>query len=193
MGRRIEICLSASGHEDHSKGREFLTSSQNHQLQLRLGAKSPGYPCWDWLWMESLPSCRRKNLLPAVLQFKGATTSSSAASVPTPGECSGQTGVPGRLSHLSCCRRSTGAGSSSSTAFWVAVRSQMMGPLTGDVLLLRVAVPSQEASTLPFPALSVTDRCEHWKCYTLVSDLAALLVYQLIFHTESEGCSAPGS
>lgn len=40
-------------------------------------------------------------MLPAVLQFKGATASPSAASVPTPGAHSGQTGVPGRPSCLS--------------------------------------------------------------------------------------------
>lgn len=78
--------------KDHSKGREFLTSAQNHQLQQGPDAKCPGYPCWAWFWMESLPSCRKKNLLPGVLQFKGATIPSSGASAPTQGSALGRQG-----------------------------------------------------------------------------------------------------
>lgn len=55
-------------------------------------AKCPGYPCWAQLWMESLPSCRKKNLLPGLLQFKGATISSSGASAPAQGSALGRQG-----------------------------------------------------------------------------------------------------
>lgn len=56
---RVETCLVASGHRDYSKGitLELLTSAQNNQLELGLGARHPGYSCWVSLWMEFLPSC----------------------------------------------------------------------------------------------------------------------------------------
>lgn len=57
------------------------------------------------------------------------------------------------------------------------VRWQLMGPLSCSTVNGWVAAPSQEASALAFPAPSVMDRHEHWKCYMLVSDPAALLVH----------------
>jgi len=55
VGWRVETRLAASGCRDRSKGRELLTSDQDHQLQPQLGASHPGYPCWGSPWVEPLP------------------------------------------------------------------------------------------------------------------------------------------
>lgn len=101
--------LAGSGHRDHSKGRELLRSAQNHQRQLGLGARHPGVPCRVSLWVKSLPGCRRrKSVLPAVLPFKAATTSPSGASVPTAGDCSGQTGCQKTILSILLAERALG-------------------------------------------------------------------------------------
>lgn len=83
-------------------------------------------------------------------QFNGATAAPSGGSVPAPGACSGQTGVPGRPSCLSAGRKSAGAGPSSSQAAEAAGRSQMMGPQTGDVLLLCLCFQARKPVRLLF-------------------------------------------
>lgn len=168
---------------------EFLTSGQKHQLQQRFNTKCPGYPCWAWLRMGFLLSCRKKNLLPGVLQFKAATISSSGASVPTQGSALGRQGfqedyliypaAEGALVLVHQAHQHFRLLSGAADSWWVP----------WAVLLLIVAAPSQEASAHGFPASSGMDRHEHWKCNTLVSYPAAMLVYQLIFHTASEECS----
>lgn len=141
-------------------GGKLLTSAQNHQLQPGLGARCPGYPCWVSLWVESLPGCRRKSVLPAVLRFKGAATSPSGASVPTPAECSGQTGVPGRPSCLSCQQKEHWGWSIKLIAISGCCWESDDGYPDRRCSTFMLAVPSQEVSPLAFPALSVMDRCK---------------------------------
>lgn len=147
---RLETCLAAAGYRDHFKGMELLISAPNLQLHLGLGARCPGYPggsCSRW---SPCPSCGMKRGLPAVLQFNSATAAPSGGSVPAPGACSGQKGVPGRPSCLSAGRKSTGAGPSSSQAAEAAGRSQMTGLQTGAVLLFCLCFQARKPVHLLF-------------------------------------------
>lgn len=92
----------------------------------------------------------RKSVLPAVLPFKAATTSPSGASVPTAGDCSGQTGCQEDRLVYPVGRKSTGAGPSSSQAFQAAVGSQMVGPQTGAMLLLGLQFQARKPLHLLF-------------------------------------------
>lgn len=154
--------------------------AQNHRLQQGLDAKCPDYPCWAWLWVESLPSCRKKNLLPEVLQLKGAAISAPDwSSGPTQGSALGRQGFQEDSLINPAAEAAQVLVHQAHQHFRLlsGVRRQLMGPLCYYTVNGWVAAPSQEASGLAFPAPSVMDRYEHWKCYMLVSDPAALLVH----------------